>query len=208
VTALEAIPRVSPDAVFLDVQMPGMTGLEVAASLPADRRPSVVFVTAYDEYALRAFEVSAVDYLVKPVTAERVERALDRLTRREDQERLGMLRQVPPTKALTRIVGRLRRELHVLPLASIEAFIVEDELVFAVTANGRYQIDRSLRELEAALDADQFARVHKSTLVNLATLRVIQPTPGGAGGVARLRNGQIVEISRRHAQALRRKLGW
>ena len=206
--ALNAIPRLRPDAVFLDVQMPGLTGFDVVSALPTIGRPLVVFVTAHDQYAFQAFDVSAVDYLVKPVTSDRLDRALARLRDRDAHQRLThLVTHLLQTRGLQRIVGKQRHELHVLPIESVEAFVVEQELVFAITASGRYLVDKTLRELEAALDADQFARVHRCVIVNLATLTVVQPIVRG-GATARLRSGHTIEISRRYAQPLRHKLGW
>jgi DNA-binding LytR/AlgR family response regulator len=99
------------------------------------------------------------------------------------------------------------QKLHVLPLETIEAFIAEGELVFALTADGRFLVERTLRDLEAALDADRFARVHKQTIVNLEKLAVLEPIPKG-GATARMQSGAIVEISRRYATPLRTRLGW
>jgi two-component system LytT family response regulator len=104
-------------------------------------------------------------------------------------------------------VGKQRHEFHVLPIESVEAFVVEQEIVFAITVSGRYLVDKTLRELEAVLNTDQFARVHRCVIVNLATLTVLQPIVRG-GATARLRSGHTIEISRRYAQPLRHKLGW
>ena len=151
--ALEAIPRVQPDAVFLDVQMPGLSGFEVLDTLPEARRPLVVFVTAHDEYALRAFDVSAVDFLVKPVTPDRLARALVRLRDRDAQQRLtDLVTHLRQARPLERIVGKQRHEFHVIPVEVVEAFVAERELVFAITSRGRFLVDKTLRELEAALD--------------------------------------------------------
>ena len=208
IAALDAIPRLQPDAVFLDVQMPGLTGFEVLSALPAVGRPAVVFVTAHDQYALQAFDVSAVDFLLKPVTPDRVARALVRLRERDAQPRLTRLvTHVQRTRPLRRLVGKQRHELHVLPIDSIEAFVAERKLVFAITAGGRFLVEKTLRELDATLDAYQFARAHRCVIVNLGTLRVLQPIVRG-GATARLRSGNTIEISRRYAHALREKLGW
>ena len=208
VAALEAIPRVQPDAVFLDVQMPGLTGFEVLDTLPAAVRPLVVFVTAHDEYALQAFDVSAVDFLVKPVTPDRVARALVRLRDRDAQQRLThLVAHLQRSRPLQRIVGKQRHEFHVLPVDGIEAFVAEQELVFAITDTGRFLVEKTMRELETALDADQFVRVHRCAIVNLATLTVLQPIFRG-GATARLRSGKAIDISRRYAQPLRHRLGW
>jgi two-component system LytT family response regulator len=208
VAALEAIPRVQPDAVFLDVQMPGLSGFEVLDALPEVRRPLVVFVTAHDEYALRAFDVSAVDFLVKPVMPDRLARALARLRDRDAQQRVtDLVAHLRQSRPLERIVGKQRHEFHVIPVEAVEAFVVEQDLVFAITSSGRFLVEKTLRELEAALDAHRFARVHRSAIVNLTMLTVLQPIVRG-GATARLRGGHTIEISRRYTQPLRDKLGW
>jgi two-component system LytT family response regulator len=208
VSALEAIQTHRPDAVFLDVQMPGLTGFDVVAALPPAARPLIVFVTAYEEYALRAFEVSAVDYLMKPVEEERLARAVnslgDRSSRGGIEKLLAVLHRGQP---LQRIVGKRLHKLHVLPVESIQAFLAEQELVFAVTPQGRFLVNSTLRDLEARLDPDCFARAHKQTIVNLAKIAELEPILKG-GAVARLENGEPIEISRRYAVGLRAKLGW
>jgi two-component system LytT family response regulator len=206
--ALAAISHLRPDAIFLDVQMPGLSGFDVLSAVPANGRPWVVFVTAYDEHALAAFDVSAVDYLVKPVSEKRLVRAVGRI-----RERTALrLREAPiqapsTTRRLHRIVGKHRQTFHVLSLDSIEAFVAEQTLVFAVTDRGRFLVDATLRDLETRLDAERFARVHKQTIVNLAHLHELAPLLRG-GATARLRSGSVIEISRRYAQALRRVLPW
>jgi two-component system LytT family response regulator len=208
IAALDVITGVRPDAVFLDVQMPGLNGFEVLAELPAAERPMVVFVTAYDQYAVQAFEVNAVDYVMKPVDEERLGRCISKL--RDHSAREGIERLLAATRksqTIRRVVGKKLQRLHVLPADSIEAFLAEDELVFAVTAGGRFLVNRTLRDLEAGLDPERFSRVHKGAIVNLEKLTVLEPASSG-GATARLECGEVVEISRRYAQALREKLGW
>jgi two-component system LytT family response regulator len=205
-SALRLITTHRPDAVFLDVQMPGLSGFEVVTALPTNVRPSIVFVTAFDTYALRAFEVSAVDYLVKPVTAERVKDTVARLLGREGGDtvaRLGMLDQRTP---LQRIVGKHLQQWHVLPIETVEAFVAEHELVFALTIHGRFLVNRTLRELEDRLDPDRFVRVHKQAIVQVTGLVVSQDPEGRATAV--LPSGLPVAISRRHLATLRQRLDW
>ncbi len=206
--ALEAIESLAPDVVFLDVQMPGLDGFEVLRELPPARRPLVVFATAFDQYALNAFEVSAVDYLLKPIEAERLEQAITRLRDRNptsDVERL--LAHLNTNQFLKRITVKRLQKYHVLAIESIEAFVAEDELVFAVTSQGRFLVSATLRDLEAKLDPSQFARVHKQTIANLTKIVELEPILKG-GATARLAGGATIEISRRYAPALRDKLGW
>jgi two-component system LytT family response regulator len=208
ISALEAIGSLRPDAVFLDVQMPGLDGFEVLAELGEDQRPLIIFVTAYDQYALQAFEVNAVDYLMKPVEEDRLARAIGRL--RERASRDGIVRLIAALQKpqpLQRIVARKLQKLHVLPVNTVEAFVSDGDLVFALTLDGRFLVDKTLRELEGALDQEQFARVHKGAIINLQRLVVLEPILKG-GATARLQSGHIIEISRRYSQPLRQRLGW
>ena len=199
--AIEQVQTLRPDALFLDIQMPGMDGFEVLENLPA--RPHVVFVTAYDQYALQAFAANALDYLLKPVEPEPLARAVSRLRERQSNVD-ALLASRPPLK---RLVGKRLQRLHVLPVETIAYFVAEDELVFAATAEGRFLLNSTLRDLEARLDADQFVRVHKSAIVNLAKVAEIDPDTRSSGSV-RLATGETLELSRRYAARLRELLGW
>ncbi len=200
--AVEQIEQLRPDAVFLDIQMPGLDGFEVLASL--EQRPEIVFVTAYDQYAIRAFEESAVDYLLKPVEPERLARAVEKLLQRTVRAPDALLRSLPPMK---RLVGKRLQKMHVLQVSDIESFSAEDELVFASTNEGRFLVNMTLRDLESRLDSGEFARVHKAAIVNLARVAEIDPDSRSSGCV-RLASGQTVELSRRYAAQLRHRLGW
>jgi two-component system LytT family response regulator len=207
VSALDAIARVKPDVVFLDVQMPGLTGFDVLSALSAIGRPLIVFVTAHDEYAVQAFDVSAVDYLVKPVTVERVARALERVCDRHSETRLTRLvGYLERTRPIERIVGRYQQQLHVLPIETIEVFVSSRDVVYAITPAGRFSVGKSLRELEGVLDGARFARVHKQAIVNLDKLSVLESLVRGSA-VARLHSGRTLHIGRRYTTTLREKLG-
>ncbi len=214
--ALERIAELQPDVVLLDVQMPGLTGLDVATELAAGASPLVIFVTAYDQYALQAFEVSATDYLLKPVTEERLAKALARArealhSRTAAQIAMQQLQRLASTidrqrpQFLPRLVGRRAQKLQVLPIETVQAIVADRELIFALTADGRYLLSQTLRDLEARLDPAHFLRVHKQTIVNLGSVAEIDPVPKG-GAVVRLRNGATIEVSRRYANLFRERL--
>ena len=216
--ALEMIEREKPDLVFLDVQMPAPNGFEVVRELRGPTVPMVIFATSYDHYALQAFEVSAVDYLLKPVEQERLEKAVAKarqsLEARQgpkhalaNLERLAAALSQAPRAYLERVVGRRGTRLHVLPLRQVHGFVAEDELVFALIGDGRMLVNYTLRDLEAKLDPEKFARVHKQTIVNLASIAEIEPLASG-GAMARLQSGGSIEISRRYRGGLQEKLGW
>jgi two-component system LytT family response regulator len=216
--ALEMIEREKPDLVFLDVQMPAPNGFEVVRELRAPNVPLVIFATSYDHYALKAFEVSAVDYLLKPVEQDRLEKALAKagqlLQARQgtrhtlaNLERLAAALSQTPRAFLERVVGRRGTRLHVLPLRQVQGFVAEDELVFALIGDGRMLVNYTLRDLESKLDPEKFARVHKQTIVNLSSIAEIEPLASG-GAMARLQSGVSIEISRRYRGMLQEKLGW
>jgi two-component system LytT family response regulator len=220
VQALEAIDREKPDVVLLDVQMPGLDGFEVVNELKGRRLPLVIFVTAYDQYALKAFEVSATDYLLKPVLEERLWQALAKAENalRSDPAALGetaanQWRRLTAALATTHpaylkhLVGRRGQKICILRISEIQAFLSEDELVFALLGQGRILVNRSLKELETQLDPDQFLRVHKQAIVNLSCIAEIESL-ASAGALAKLRGGQNISISRRYATSLKEKLGW
>ncbi len=208
-----ADPALAVDVVFLDIQMPGMTGLDLARSMPPG--PFIVFVTAYDEFALRAFEVSAVDYLVKPVRAADLDRALAKIGRlggraasdraAELLARLESALATPP--APERIASRLGDRIHFLDPARVTHFVAEDKLTCAVTAERSYVVDLSIADLEARLAPARFFRIHRATLVNLAFVGELEGA--GASAVLRLTDAARTELSvaRDRVRALKERLG-
>ena len=213
--ALERIRADEPDLVFLDIQMPGGTGLDVATeALALPRPPLVVFVTAYDEHALRAFDLAAVDYLLKPVDPSRLARAVARAKRllgnRAEAERRAQA-------ALDASPGPLRRVLAarpgekprvVLGLSRILWFQADGKRSIAATAEGEYEVPRLLGDLEEAIGAGSFVRTHKGYLVNLDHVTEVIPWFAGA---LRLRmagrpKGEV-PVSRRFAKGRRARLG-
>ena len=181
---LEAAARIAelqPDVAFLDIQMPGLTGLEVAEGIEGATR--VVFVTAYDEYALTAFDAEAIDYVLKPITADRLARAIERTRRAlasragaDDDERLArVLRQLQaapaPAVAPLRWVRASQGELtHQVAVADVLFFQADDKYTCVRTAKAEYLIRTPVAELAAQFDPQQFWQVHRSTIVNLAHL--------------------------------------
>ena len=207
--ALELIEREQPELVFLDVQMPGMDGFEVLKALHRPL-PHVVFATAYDEYAIRAFEVDAVDYLLKPLVRARVEeavvRARTRLAQGPGQNLDHVLRERP---YLSQIPLSAAKRILIVPAADIMWFGVEFRLVYAHTRERGYMTNFTLRELEERLDPAHFFRAHKSALVNLAHVREIVPTASGRYALVMHDDaGSQVALSRTQARELRGRLGW
>jgi two-component system LytT family response regulator len=198
--AREAIDALSPDVIFLDVRMPVESGLDVARHRAPSLGPLVVFVSAYDKFALPAFETDAVDYLTKPLTEERFDAALNRVRERLRLRRLAASATVEDDRPqLTHLVSRVGLRDVIIPLEAID-FIEADDVYAAVFADGkRYLIRTALDALERSLDASLFARVHRSYIVRLDRVREFRRTNGGELVLA---DGRALPVSRRRRAAL------
>ena len=213
-SAAHAIEQLKPDLVLLDVQMPEMDGFEVIAAVGVEKMPPVVFITAWDQFALRAFEVHALDYLLKPFDDERFLAAMDRVKRvaragnvGELAERLAALVQSPAGGAwLTRIVVRKTSGAVFVPIEDVD-WIEAADYCARIHARGKVHVIReTMQHLEAKLDPARFFRVHRSGIVNLDRVREMQPTPQG-DHVLVLQDGSRVRLSRARKAALEERLG-
>ncbi len=209
-TAVQQIERLRPELVLLDVQMPGIDGFEVLAQFDAAERPAVVFVTAHDRYALRAFEVHAVDYLLKPFDRDRLRTALARAAERlrtpqAGQAVDGMLDAVVPRR-LDRFVVRHGGRLRTVAIADVEWIEARGNYVHLHTPDGPFLLRHTLAALEEALVPAGFLRVHRSALVALAAVRDWQRDDAGDYEV-RMSSGTKVTMSRSHREAFERAMG-
>ena len=200
--AMERIAELAPTVVFLDIQMPGCTGLEVAAALP-DPRPHVVFCTAYDQFAIDAFELHAVDYLLKPINRARLAQALDRV--RGGAASASFNAAVQAAAPLKRFLGRKGNRFRAVVAADVLAFVSENGLTKMLAAGDHYWLSPTLNDLEARLDASQFCRVSRAAIVNLDAVHEVAPASGGHGEVT-LRDGTRLEVSRRRFRDLTDRL--
>lgn len=206
--AVEAIGRLAPDVVLLDVEMPGMSGLEVVAAVGAERMPAVVFVTAYDDYAVAAFELEAVDYVTKPVEPERLGRALDRAARRIAAERQeALLRLLERSASVARGPARLLVQdgdrAYFVPLDEVSHLAARGNYVELHAGGRRHLVRDTLARLERTLDPGRFVRIHRSTIVNLDRVRELQPLYHG-DWVAILDDGTKLRVSRRYRDGVLR----
>jgi two-component system, LytTR family, response regulator len=212
--ALAFLQRNGVDVLFLDVQMPGLSGFDLLERLSSS--PFVVFTTAYDRYAIDAFSVNSIDYLLKPIEPERLERAIDKLEKwtgtRPDvrtlaRELASHLRAESPA-SLSRIASRVGERTTVLEVARVTHFFSKDKLTFAVTGGREHVVDLTLAELEQKLDTRRFVRIHRATIVNASFVQ--EMFPGVDGGIlVRLRDEQRTELSvaRDRVRYLKEKLG-
>jgi two-component system, LytTR family, response regulator len=210
--ALEKISADHPDLVLLDLQMPEMGGLEVVRNLKrGTHMPVIVIVTAYDKYALQAFEAGAIDYLLKPVSGERLEQAVERakrLTERDAAERLAQLQEVadqPKVPQARRIVGRVGEEYFLLSAEEIYAFQADGDIVWIITAKKKYLATQTLKTLDQRLRNTSFRRIHRNALVNVDHVRKMSAISSQRWLIT-LSNDQEFVASKRQAGNIRQLL--
>ena len=215
--AVEALTSAPPDVCFLDIQMPRLNGFEVLARLPV--QPTVVFTTAHDQYALKAFGVNTVDYLLKPVDPRQLERALGKVERLRGHvdasqpdlqavlSRLADSLRQTQAEYPDRIASRLGDRLWFIDLPQVTHFYAEDKLTYAVEGGKSYCVDYTIAQLEKTLDPRRFLRIHRSTVVNTAWIEEVASMPGGSLAV-RLKDGRDTQltVSRDRAREFKRRL--
>jgi two-component system, LytTR family, response regulator len=213
VAALAQLRGHALDVLFLDVQMPELSGFDLLARLDID--VPVVFTTAYDQYAIEAFGVNSVDYVLKPVEPARLERALDKLRRltgtpRPDVRSLAqqLAAHLAPGRRVERIASRLGERTIVLEVSRISHFVARDKLTFAGTGGREHVVDYTLAQLEERLDSRRFVRVHRSAVVNISFVDELYPDVDG-GVAVRLRDEKktTVSVARDRVRALKERLG-
>ncbi len=205
----KAIQQSNPDLVFLDVQMPRLSGFELLELL--DNPPSVIFTTAFDSYAMKAFEASAIDYLLKPVTKDRFEKAIQKWLQKagaEDQPSgAAIMPELVPEGYQQRIVVKDSGTIRIIPASEIQYLEAADDYVKIITANGTFLKKATLGSIEAALDPRQFVRVHRSYLIPVSELAKIEPYEKESH-IARLQCGAKILVSKSGMSKLKTVLGW
>ena len=220
--AVESIRSFRPDAVFLDVEIPALNGFEVVQAVGCERMPPTVFVTAYDEYALRAFDVAAVDYLLKPFDDARFDEAWRRIVERcaagalvahaqRFRELLAAVGETPVGAAATatatsdRLVVRDGQRVIVVPLADVLWIESDGNNVVIHTAGGSHRLRETLVRLAARLDPARFVRIHRRYVVDLAAMQELRPWSGGDQLLV-LRGGKRLPVSRNYRHEVARRL--
>ncbi|MCU1383162.1 MAG: hypothetical protein JWL71_1859 [Acidobacteria bacterium] len=215
--AVAAIERERPDLALLDLQMPELDGIGVVQMLTKHDMPLIAFVTAYDEYAVRAFEINAVDYLLKPVDKRRLRETLNRAQERVEHAEIVAEHGTRLTDAiatyessarrpyLERIPVRRRDEIIIIPVTQIASIVAEGEILYVSTIkNERHAITYRLKDLEARLDPARFIRLGRGTLANIDLITKVNAMPGGTH-VALLSNGQTLQVSRLQSRIIRER---
>jgi len=209
-SAVAAIREQKPDLVFLDVQMPGLDAFGVIDEVGPDEMPAIVFVTAYDRHAIRAFEIHAVDYVLKPFDDERlvesVHHAVARIHADRDDALTARLKSLlgaldTESKPLRRLAVRDRDRIRYIAVEEVDWFEAEGNYVRIHRGDGSYLIRNTLTGLAERLDPSRFVRIHRSTIVNLDRVAEVQPWAGG-DYVAILRNRSTLKVSRKYRDAL------
>lgn len=216
--AVEIIKALKPDLALLDLRMPEISGLEAVRLLRKSQMPLVAFVTAYDEYAVEAFEVNAVDYLLKPVEKSRLRETLNRAHERLEQEdwraaetqnikrAAEIYHETSKQEFLERIPVKRREEIFLVPVTEIASIVADGELLHITTdKNQRYVINYRLKDLETRLAPERFVRLSRGALANLEMIARVSPMPGGTYLIA-LKNGQEIASSRLQSRVLREKI--
>lgn len=213
--ALTAIRALSPDLIFLDVQMPELGGFELLSSLEPGHIPYVIFVTAYDQYAVRAFEVNALDYLLKPFDQERFNSAWQRARTRilgernggMDQRILTLLEDLKAgSKYLERLVIKASGRIYFLDINEVDWIEAEGNYVSVHTSRKSHLLRETIGSLESQLDPKKFVRIHRSSIVRIASIRELQPWFHGEYRV-NLENGTQLALSRNYRDKLQEALG-
>jgi len=218
VEAVAAIQKIRPDVIFLDIQMPEMNGFDVLAKLSP--QPLVVFTTAYDRFALQAFDVNSIDYLLKPIEVPRLEQALSKLERIQAgalarPELHTLLTQLAagihgkgPFSYLERVPSRIGERIEFVELARVTHFFAHEKLTYAATPNKNYVVDFTIQELEQKLDPQKFVRIHRSTIVAIRYVHELYSWFAGRMKL-RLKDEQRTEldVARDRVKTLKEKLG-
>lgn len=203
--ALDAVRKFKPDVLFLDIQMPRLSGFDVLELL-GDEAPITVFVTAYDDYAVKAFEAQALDYLLKPVEPQRLKAALERIDRYLELGQRPTLKELPSSnQLLTRILVREQSQIIIIPVDEVMYLEAQGDYISICTASQSYLKYERLSQIEQRLDGKKFVRIHRSYILNLDFLKKIEPYSRDSR-LAILNNGKQLPVSRAGFERIKKML--
>ena len=203
--ALKAIQLFQPELIFLDIQMPKITGFELLELL--ENPPAVLFTTAFDQYAVQAFDVKGIDYLVKPFSETRFAQAITRFLSQQKTKTVPEAVDYPVSEDRNkRLVVRVKNEIKIIQTQEVRYFEAEDDYISIHTQEGKFLKKMTMKQLEESLDPEKFARVHRSFLVNLQEVAGLEPYEKESY-LLRLRSGQKIPVSKSGYARLRQVLG-
>lgn len=207
---IKSIQELKPDLIFLDIQMPKLNGFEMLEIL--DEKPEIIFTTAYNQYAIQAFELNAIDYLLKPFSKERLLDALAKAAQRifskeKQDQKINKLIQHPLDEILERVVVKSNHKISVIPVEKIRYLEAQDDYVMIYTYEGKHLKQATMKYFEQHLDPKHFMRVHRSYIVRLDQVNQLEPY-GKDSYVAKLKDGPAVRISKSGFKALKGKLNF
>lgn len=210
----KAINDHNPDLVFLDIQMPKLNGFEMLELIDDADRPEIIFTTAYNQYAIQAFELNAIDYLLKPFSKERFKEAVVKaITRIQNssgkpvERNIAKLAQQPLTEILERVVVKSHNKITVVPVSKIRYIEAQDDYVMIYSDEGKYLKQATMKYFENHLDPDEFLRVHRSYIIRIDQVNQLEPY-GKDSYVAKLKDGTAIKISKSGLKTLKEKLNF
>ncbi len=211
-SAVTMIEEKKPQLVLLDIQMPVMNGFDVLRALAPECIPAVIFVTAYDEYAIAAFDVSAVDYLLKPFSEDRLREAIDKVAAKIEgpwpSTIQGLLETLPNAEYVRQLPVHAQKKIRLLDVDSISHIVSEQRIIHVYDQEGHgYWTNETLDQLQKRLDPEQFFRIHRSSLINLKSGFEIEPWEDGRLRL-HLKGGETLTVARERAKLLRERMGF
>lgn len=211
---VKAINELKPDLVFLDIQMPKLNGFEMIELIDDSVRPEIIFTTAYNQYAIQAFELNAVDYLLKPFSKERFFEAVEKAVKRVQggipkisERSVAKLTQQPLSGTLERIVVKSNNKISVIPVSKIRYLEAQDDYVMIYTTEGKHLKQATMKYFENNLDTNEFLRVHRSYIIRIEQVYQLEPY-GKDSYIAKLKDGMAIKISKSGLKALKEKLNF
>jgi len=204
---LKAIQEINPDLVFLDVQMPKLNGFELLELI--EKPPHIIFTTAFDQYAVKAFDAHAIDYLLKPFSKERFAMAIQRFLKFNHKDSIdGLINSEdnPNSETIERIVLKVKNEIKIIPIIEVKYLEANDDYVNIFTKEGKFLKNKTLSFFEKNLDPNQFVRVHRSYLIKVSEISKLEPYEK-EGYIVRLRSGESIPLSKSGLLRLKSVLG-
>jgi two-component system LytT family response regulator len=204
---LKAIQEINPDLVFLDVQMPKLNGFELLELI--ENPPNIIFTTAFDQYAVKAFDAHAIDYLLKPFSKERFAMAIQRFLKFNHKDSIdGLINSEdnPHSETIERIVLKVKNEIKIIPIIEVKYLEANDDYVNIFTKEGKFLKNKTLSFFEKNLDPNQFVRVHRSYLIKVSEISKLEPYEK-EGYIVKLRSGESIPLSKSGLPRLKSVLG-